>query len=709
MLIKAIDYMGNKILRAYKNGIIVWRSSEFMYLALKKTTVSLTSFLNLYSDSAAYQGKINLKIKQPSIANLYSVNSGVLVIKDIKVKAIDRQKISLDQSGPLILWEQIKAKDLQPLFSSNAPYIFLKNQISQAKCSQFIFSVDKAEKIKISCAIKKDALLQLHASSSSRGYLVENIALKERIFLISALSKELKSFRKIFTTFFIKANSSISKEVLSLIRISFLQYEKIKMGITNLVKIKVGLCNNISVLLKNDSSIVTYCLRRINKYFNNFLRIGFTDRTLNFFHIRGKFSFQTELLSIISEYFLINKKILFSEEIYLNTKSSSNLESFLNVNIKESVKFKITSLEQMAALSKVQIGIVKNKINSNASKTLKLFNIIERDKVNATFMMSLIQYLKEEIKMSLNIMNIFYGQQVRQFYITNNFLINYDIKYFNNKVKYPNLSYKGATEYFNSLMSFRTFDLSKLINLKTSQFAKFYLIDSQYLQIAGPHFSEIKLVNLTEGVKNQVTLDSSLFVFNWKIVLEKSNSKGCLLSFRNKTRIFSKIKLSAILASFSAYSRQKTSVFLQIFLHELFNEKAIGKILDINYSLLNFIGVKSSFFVKVIGKVEPKISLKFFNNLPSLYSIQKICHFLEIQKAALLKDQIYFLEKESFFLDPIFQLSFYSNIKFGRNIEKHIYSNLALDEWKYPEWNEEFDSLSIEQVFNFSYKTGEIK
>jgi hypothetical protein len=67
---------------------------------------------------------------------------------------------------------------------------------------------------------------------------------------------------------------------------------------------------------------------------------------------------------------------------------------------------------------------------------------------------------------------------MRQFYIINNFLTSYNIKYFNDKVKYPNLFYKEATKYFNSLMSISTFDLSKIINLKISQFAKFYLTDS---------------------------------------------------------------------------------------------------------------------------------------------------------------------------------------------------------------------------------------
>lgn len=757
MLIKAIDYKSNKILRAYKNGTIVWHPFEFIYLDLKKTKVSLTNFSNLHN-SPIFQGKINFKIKQSNVMSLYSVNADILDIKNIRVKTIDSQKVSLNQAESLASEGKIETKIFEPVVFSNAPYISLKTQIDQTSHSQFVFKIIEAKKLKEIYRIKNNILSQLHPSLSIHGHLVKNIALEEKTSLICALSKELKSFKKILTTFFVKANFDNSEKIIFHIKLSFLQDEKIKIDTTNLIKNKDSLCHNISVLLKNEPSVITGCFGKIDKYFNNSLYASLTDIFFNFSHIRWEISSWIELLPIVSRYFLINRKILFSKEFYLNARFSSILENFLNINIKENIKFKIVSSELISTFKKVQIETVKIKFNNSASKILKLINIIESNKVNATFTMSLIQPLKKETKILLNIINVFGGQQARQNYIINNFLINYDIKYFNDKAKYPNLFYKKTIEYFNSLMSISTSNFFKLIKLKFSQFAKIYSTYSQHLRIIGSHFSEIKLANLIEGVKNQVDLDSFLFVFKEKIVLKKSESKRYLLSFKNKIRNFSKIELSANLTSFFAYSEQKTLVFLQIFVHKLFNEKAIGKFLDINYSLLNSIDFKSFFFVRVIGKVKSKISLnevniinfinklkfnqftnlclgleqknkglftlkhnfyekidlKIFSNLPSFYSIQKICHFLEMQKTALLEDQIYFLEKESFFLKPNFQLGFYNNVKFEKNIEKRIYSNLVLDvgedfKWRYPKWNKELDGLSIEQVFNFSYKNGEIK
>lgn len=757
MLIKAIDYKSNKILRAYKNGTIVWHPFEFIYLDLKKTKVSLTNFSNLHN-SPIFQGKINFKIKQSNVVSLYSVNADILDIKNIRVKTIDSQKVSLNQTESLASERKIEINIFEPIVFSNVPYISLKTQIGQTSHSQFVFKITEAKKLKEIYRIKNDILSQLHPSLSIHGHLVKNIALEEKTSLIRALSKELKSFKKMLTTFFVKANFDNSEKIIFHIKLSFLQDEKIKIDTTNLIKNRDSLHHNISILLKNESSIITDCFEKIGKYFNNSLYASLTDIFFNFSHIRWEISSWIELLPIVSRYFLINRKILFSKEFYLNVQFSSILENFLNINIKENINFKIISSELISTFKKVQIEIVKNKINNSASKILKLINIIESNKVNATFTMSLIQPLKKETKILLNIINVFGGQQTRQNYIINNFLINYDIKYFNDKAKYPNLFYKKSIQYFDSLMSISTSNFLKLIKLKTSQFAKIYLTYSYHLQIMGFHFSGIKLANLIEGVKSQVGLDSFLFVFKERVVLEKADSRRYLLSFKNKIRNFSKIQLSVNLASLYACSEQKTLVFLQIFLHKLFNEKAIGNFLDINYSLLSSIGFKSFFFVKAAEKIESKISLNevniinfinklklnqfinlcfgleqnnkgsftlkhnfyekidltIFSNLPSFYSIQKICYFLDIQKTVLLEDQIYFLEKESFFLKPNFQLSFYNNVKFEKNIEKCIYSNLALDvgedfKWRYPKWNKERDGLSIEQVFSFSYKNGEIK
>ena len=77
MIIQKIDYKGINILRAYKNGEIVWNASEILYFDIGRTIIPLKYFITTASSGAPFIKKMLTKISHSRDMGFYSSDSKI--------------------------------------------------------------------------------------------------------------------------------------------------------------------------------------------------------------------------------------------------------------------------------------------------------------------------------------------------------------------------------------------------------------------------------------------------------------------------------------------------------------------------------------------------------------------------------------------------------------------------------------------------------
>ena len=77
MIIQKIDYKGINILRAYKNGEMVWNASEILYFDIGRTTIPLKYFITTASSGAPFIKKMFAKISHSRDMGFYSSDSKI--------------------------------------------------------------------------------------------------------------------------------------------------------------------------------------------------------------------------------------------------------------------------------------------------------------------------------------------------------------------------------------------------------------------------------------------------------------------------------------------------------------------------------------------------------------------------------------------------------------------------------------------------------
>ena len=799
MIIQKIDYKGINILRAYKNGEIVWNASEILYFDIGRTVIPLKYFITTASSGAPLIKKMFTKISHSRDMGFYSSDSKIRE-QTFKITVKDTIDLQSEASANLVERKKIKVNDIVYFSASHAPYFDLKDIISSSTANKSVIVSDESEVTSVNQVIENLLLTFLNSSPSRINNLLhmisflgeenlvssqshrinKNLFIKEQSYSIarSVLSQRLPAISEIKQNLNDMLRLIISKKMAANYNINTIKRINLNnddsVNISNRKSIKINLLEN----LRFQPSGVSFGWLKIENIYNVFLN----NTSSRFFdaesHTIWYLSSFIEFLPITSRYCVSTEDLYATKHLYLNNQDSEILNQTIQIILNK--KEKLVSSDSKGAWGFIMIGeVLKTIMKASRSKETSIFNKVSlnRDDIKITVSLSVQIKLYNKIETLKNYITF---KESKSKNLVQNLSIEFLKRiYFDassGKRVYWEKSIggqenakitEGLTRIFRSLNVFS----SKLLLVQNQIPSKIITLHSIIEQPASAVFvpgleKKVQIIKkqldnyfraqIFADVAEKQKIEFSLLKLKGDRVLKLGDIKKIFNNVKIAENSFMTLVFSIGLLSLQLSASQRHVIYVKLHLHSLFEEFLQSNINNRVCSILEFFRLNSSFRenfgfncqnvfipdfsqenqiktnikqrlkhnlsltyknqIKDSAKIEQYLyeilSLSHFNFIPTFYSRQFVFSSSILSGSEKLKNFVS-TGKTKILLYFNIQKACYSEIKLKEQAGEKIYSSLVLDDgdgfkWIYPIWIDE-NNIFIQQVFNFSYESGEIE
>lgn len=638
MIIQKIDYKGINILRAYKNGEIVWNASEVLYFDIGRTTISLKHFITTASSGAPFIKEMFTKISHSRDIGFYSSDSKNQ--KQIfKITVEDTMDLWSKASANLAEKKKIKVNDIVYFSASHAPYFDLKDIISSSTANKSVIVSDESEVTSVNQVIENLLLTFLNSSPSRINNLLhmisflgeenlvssqshrinKNLFIKEQSYSIarSVLSQRLPAISEIKQNLNDMLRLIISKKIVANYNINTIKRINLNnddsVSINNRKSIKINLLEN----LRFQPSGVSFGWLKIENIYNIFLN----NTPSRFFdaesHIIWYLSSFIEFLPITSRYCVSTQDLYIIKHLYLKNQDSEILNQAIQIILNK--KEKLVSSDSKSACSFIMIREV-SKIIMKASRTREtsIFNKVSlnRDDIKIAVSLSVQIKLYNKIETLKNYITFKESK-------SKNFVQNLSIEFLK-RIYFDASSGKriywekliggqenakiieGLTRILRSLNAFSSKFLLVQNQIPSEIIALYSIIDQPARAVFVPGLekrAQIIKKQLDNVFRTQFSVDAAekqkieCFLLNLKgnRILELGDIKKIFNNVKIIENSFAALVFSIGLLSLQLSASQGCVIHAKLFLHSLFEEFLQSNINNRVYSILDFFKFNSSF------------------------------------------------------------------------------------------------------------------